>query len=111
MTQPEIVRAYEAQEDLPQVLGSLGLDFTEKGIEILFDQIIEKSNKVEPVQPQDSVTALRDLHGDPNDEKIIKELEDTKVKDNKDGRMNGTYLITEMSQEAAIEKIMLNIIK
>ena len=41
MTQPEIVKAYEALEDLPEVLGSLGADFTDKGIEISFNQIID----------------------------------------------------------------------
>ena len=66
---------------------------------------------MEPVQPKDSVNALRDLYGDPNDEMIIKELEDIKDKVYADGRMNGTYLITDMSQEAAIVIIMLNIIK
>jgi hypothetical protein len=29
MSNPQIVKAYKAQEDLPEVLGSLGLDFTE----------------------------------------------------------------------------------
>jgi hypothetical protein len=29
MTNTEIVSAYKALEDLPEVLGSLGLDFTE----------------------------------------------------------------------------------
>ena len=41
MKNPEIVKAYEALEDLPEVLGSLGADFTDKGIEISFNQIID----------------------------------------------------------------------
>ena len=39
MTQSDIFKAYKAQEDLPEVLGSLGLDFTDNRIEILFSQI------------------------------------------------------------------------
>ena len=41
LTQPDLVKAYEALEDLPEVLGSLGADFTDKGIEISFNQIID----------------------------------------------------------------------
>ena len=41
MKKREIVSAYKALEDLPEVLGSLGLDFTEQGIEISFEQIID----------------------------------------------------------------------
>jgi hypothetical protein len=51
MSNPQIVKAYKAQEDLPEVLGSLGLDFTDQGIEIVFDQIIEESKPVVPVRP------------------------------------------------------------
>ena len=32
MTHPEIVKAYETMEDLPEVLGSLGDDFSDRGI-------------------------------------------------------------------------------
>ncbi len=39
MTNPDIVKAYEILEDLPEVLGSLGEDFTDMGIEISFEQI------------------------------------------------------------------------
>jgi hypothetical protein len=78
MSNPQIVKAYKAQEDLPEVLGSLGLDFTDQGIEIVFDQIIEQSKAVEPVKPKELLISSRDLQGDPNDQKIIKDIEETK---------------------------------
>jgi hypothetical protein len=36
MTNPEVIQAYESLEDLPEVLGSLGQDFSDRGIEISF---------------------------------------------------------------------------
>jgi hypothetical protein len=37
--------------------------------------------EVVPVKPKELLINSRDLHGDPNDEKIIKEIEETKDKE------------------------------
>ena len=81
MSNPQIVKAYKAQEDLPEVLGSLGLDFTDQGIEIVFDQIIDESKAVEPAKPKELLITSRDLHGEPNDQRIIKDIEESKDKE------------------------------
>ena len=39
MTNSNIVQAYETLEDLPEVLGSFGQDFSDRGVEIPFEQI------------------------------------------------------------------------
>jgi len=39
MTNSGIIKAYDTLEDLPEVLGSLGQDFSDRGVEIPFEQI------------------------------------------------------------------------
>ena len=123
MTNPEVVQAYENLEDLPEVLGSLGQDFSDRGIEISFEQINDavgdedereeqEDSKVEDmVSPQDTPKVTRDLLGDPNDQKVIKEMKGIKTKSHLDPKMNGTYFITDVSQEAAIAKIFFTTVK
>ena len=123
MTQPEVIQAYETLEDLPEVLGSLGKDFSDKGIEISFEQINDdagdedereeqEDSKVEDmVSPQDTPKVTRDLLGDPNDQKVIKEMKGINTKSHPDTKMNGTYFLTDMSQEAAIAKIFFTTVK
>jgi hypothetical protein len=79
MTQPEVIQAYETLEDLPEVLGSLGQDFSDRGIEISFEQINdaagdeddvqdqEDSKQEDVVSSQNTAKVTRDLLGDPND--------------------------------------------
>ena len=66
MTNHEIVQAYETLEDLPEVLGSLGQDFSDRGVEIPFDQINdaagdEVETEEEIVSPQNTPKFTRDL--------------------------------------------------
>jgi hypothetical protein len=56
------------------------------------------------MNPQDTPNGSRDLKGDPNDQELLKDIKDKVYPDRK---MNGTYLITDLSQEAAIAKIIL----
>ena len=123
MTQPEVIQAYETLEDLPEVLGSLGQDFSDRGIEISFEQINdaagdeddvqdqEDSKQEDVVSSQNTAKVTRDLLGDPNDQKVIKEMKGIKTKSYPDPKMNGTYFITDLSQEAAIAKIFFTTVK
>jgi hypothetical protein len=63
------------------------------------------------VSPQDTPKVTRDLQGDPNDQKVIKEMNGIKKKVYDDPKMKGTFLITDLSQEAAIAKIILTNVK
>ena len=60
------------------------------------------------VSPQDTPKVIRELHGDPNDQKVIKEIKDIRSKPFPDFKMNGTYLITDLQQEAAVAKIIIS---
>jgi hypothetical protein len=61
--------------------------------------------------PQDTPKVTRDLQGDPNDQKVVKEMKGIKTKSYPDPKMSGTYFITDLSQEAAIAKIFLTTVK
>ena len=123
MTNPDIIQAYETLEDLPEVLGSLGQDFSDRGVEIPFEQINDavendyetegqEDSKVEDMlSPQDTPKVTRDLQGDPNDQKVVKEMKGIKTKSYPSPKMSGTYFITDLSQEAAIAKIFFTTIK
>lgn len=53
MTQPDVIQAYETLEDLPEVLGSLGQDFSDRGIEISFEQINEAAGDEDETEEQE----------------------------------------------------------
>ena len=102
---------------MPEVLGSLGSDFTDKGIEILFDQIIDADINDEEVKdyeetkeaklenPQDAPNVSRGLLGDPDDPFVIKAMQN--IKGYRDFRMSGTYVIRNLSEEAAIAELLI----
>jgi hypothetical protein len=63
------------------------------------------------LSPQDTPKVTRDLQGDPNDQKVVKEMKGIKTKSYPNSKMSGTYFITDLSQEAAIAKIFFTTIK
>jgi hypothetical protein len=63
------------------------------------------------LSPQDTPKLTRDLQGDPNDQKVVKEMKGIKTKSYPNPKMTGTYFITDLSQEAAIAKIFFTTVK
>ena len=63
------------------------------------------------MSPQNTPKVTRDLLGEPNDQNVIKEMKVIKTKSYPCPKMNGTYLITDLSQEAAIAKILFTTVK